>query len=554
MRVGSRWLAGPALAFIAVMVGGPMVVIVWYSLRTRGAGGVGVGEGLTTDAYERLAVAENFAGEIGFDPTYLQVMWSSILLAAVTMLIALVIGFPTAVWISNRPPHLQPLLILAVTIPFWTSMLVRTYAWIVILRETGPLASALDAIGVDAPQMLNTRGATLIGMAYTFLPFMILPIYAAAERFDHRTAEAGLDLGATPGVVLRRIVWPIRAAWRHRRLPAGVHPRHRCLLAARAARRRSLADDRQLDPTAVRGVKKLAVRIGAGDPPSGRRRNGPCHGAPRSTRRSGRAVVTARLDTRRYPGVGSAARLTYLFLYAPLAVVVVYSFNSGPIVSRWKGFSLVWYREVLERADVRDAVWNSLRVAVVASAAGTVLAMLAALGIVAMLRRGSSMAVGFLSTPLLIPEIVTAVGTLSFFVLLDLERGMTTLMLAHTAFCIPFALLPIRARLAELDPTVFEAASDLGASGVRLFRRVTLPLLVPGIVSGALLAFIISLDDYLISAFVAGPTSTTLPIFLFGLIRRGASPLINAVSTLLLLVTIAVLTASYITSKWRRNK
>ena len=263
--------------------------------------------------------------------------------------------------------------------------------------------------------------------------------------------------------------------------------------------------------------------------------------------------MTGRLDTRRYPGVGPAARLAFAFLYAPLAVVVVYSFNSGPLVSRWEGFSLVWYREVLERDDVRDAVWTSLRVAVAASTAGTVLAMLAALGIVEMLRRGSSLAVGFLSTPLLIPEIVTAVGTLSFFVLLDFERGMSTLVLAHTAFCVPFALLPIRARLAELDPSVFEAASDLGASRLRLFRRVTLPLLVPGIVSGGLLAFIISLDDYLISAFVAGPTSTTLPIFLFGLIRRGASPLINAVSTLLLLVTVAVLTASYITGKWRRH-
>ena len=264
--------------------------------------------------------------------------------------------------------------------------------------------------------------------------------------------------------------------------------------------------------------------------------------------------MTGRLNTRRYPGVGPAARLAFAFLYAPLAVVVVYSFNSGPIVSRWEDFSLVWYREVLEREDVRKAVWTSLRIAVAASAAGTALAMLAALGIVEMLRRGSSLAVGFLSTPLLIPEIVTAVGTLSFFVLLDFERGMTTLVLAHTAFCIPFALLPIRARLAELDPAVFEAASDLGASGLRLFARVTLPLLVPGIVSGALLAFIISLDDYLISAFVAGPTSTTLPIFLFGLIRRGASPLINAVSTLLLVVTIAVLTASYITGKWRKQK
>ena len=264
--------------------------------------------------------------------------------------------------------------------------------------------------------------------------------------------------------------------------------------------------------------------------------------------------MKGRIDTRRYPGVTSTARLAFVFLYAPLAVVVVYSFNAGPIVSRWEGFSLVWYREVLERETVRDAVWVSLRVAVAASTAGTALAVLAALGIVVMMRRGSSLAVGFLATPLLIPEIVTAVGTLSFFVLLDLERGMATLVLAHTAFCIPFALLPIRARLAELDPAVFEAASDLGASGLRLFGRVTLPLLVPGIVSGGLLAFIISLDDYLISVFVAGPTSTTLPIFLFGLIRRGASPLINAVSTLLLLVTFAVLTASYITGKWRKHK
>ncbi len=208
MRTRIRWLAAPALGFIAALVGGPLVVIAWYSLRPRGPGGVGVADGVTADAYERLVVAEDFSGNTVFDATYLQIMWSSVLLAALTMLIALAIGFPTAVWISNRPRRLQPLLILAVTIPFWTSMLVRTYAWIVVLRETGPLASAFDAVGIDAPQMLNTRGATLVGMAYTFLPFMILPIYAAAERFDHRIAEAGLDLGARQRVVLRRIVWP----------------------------------------------------------------------------------------------------------------------------------------------------------------------------------------------------------------------------------------------------------------------------------------------------------------------------------------------------------
>lgn len=276
-------------------------------------------------------------------------------------------------------------------------------------------------------------------------------------------------------------------------------------------------------------------------------------GAPVSGAEGTATARATRFDSRRYPGLGGAARLAFVFLYAPLAVVIVYSFNSGPIVSRWESFSFAWYREVLDRDDVREAVWTSLRVAVAASAGGTALAILAALGIVAMLRRGSTLAVAFLSMPLLVPEIVTAVGTLSFFVLIGLERGMATLILAHTAFCVPFALLPIRARLAELDSAVFEAASDLGAFGVRLFRRVTLPLLVPGIVSGALLAFIISLDDYLISAFVAGPQSTTLPIFLFGLIRRGASPLINAVSTLLLLVTVAVLSASYLTGKWRNQ-
>ena len=208
MRGRIRWPAAPALGFIAFMVGGPMVVMAWYSLRERGPGGVGVGDGMTSDAYKRLFVAEDFSGNVAFDATYLQIMWSSVLLALLTMLIALAIGFPTAVWIANRPRRLQPLLILAVTIPFWTSMLVRTYAWIVVLRETGPLASALDAVGIDAPKMLNTRGATLVGLAYTFLPFMVLPIYVAVERFDHRIAEAGFDLGATPAVVLRRIVWP----------------------------------------------------------------------------------------------------------------------------------------------------------------------------------------------------------------------------------------------------------------------------------------------------------------------------------------------------------
>jgi len=208
MKPFPKYLTLPAILFILVMVGGPMAVIILYSFRTRGVGGVGVGDEFTIAAYERLFFARDFSGNMAFDTTDLRIIWLSILLAAITTILALLVGFPTAIWISNRPQRWRQLLVLAVTIPFWTSQLVRTYAWIVILRDTGPLSSLLTRIGVDPPQMLYTSGATLIGLTYTFLPFMILPIYAAAERFDHRLAEAGLDLGASQLTVLRRVVWP----------------------------------------------------------------------------------------------------------------------------------------------------------------------------------------------------------------------------------------------------------------------------------------------------------------------------------------------------------
>ncbi|MEM7534498.1 MAG: ABC transporter permease [Chloroflexota bacterium] len=208
MKAYPKYLTTPALLFIGLMVGGPMAVVVLYAFRTRGPSGVGVGDEFTTAAFERLFFSRDFSGNVTFDPTDVRIMGLSIMLAAITTIVALIIGFPTAVWMSNRPARWRQLLVLAVTIPFWTSQLVRTYAWIVILRDTGPLSAMIAWSGLDPPQMLYTPGATLIGLTYTFLPFMILPIYAAAERFDHRLAEAGLDLGASQFTILRRIIWP----------------------------------------------------------------------------------------------------------------------------------------------------------------------------------------------------------------------------------------------------------------------------------------------------------------------------------------------------------
>jgi spermidine/putrescine transport system permease protein len=259
-------------------------------------------------------------------------------------------------------------------------------------------------------------------------------------------------------------------------------------------------------------------------------------------------VKSGRFDTHHIPGGKALAVLLLAFLYLPLCVIVAYAFNKNRVVTIWRGFSTKWFAEVWHRDDIRSAMSTSLQVAVIAMVFSVILAFGAALGLVAMARKRRGVALVLIGSPLVVPEIISAVATLSFFVLFKIELGRLTLIAAHTAFCIPFAFLPMRARLADLDPRVFEAAVDLGARHWQVIKRVTLPLLGPGVISGALLAFIISLDDYLISSFVAGPGNDTLPVFIFGMIRNGISPAVNALSTMLLVVSVVVLTLSYFIS------
>lgn len=260
-----------------------------------------------------------------------------------------------------------------------------------------------------------------------------------------------------------------------------------------------------------------------------------------------------RVDLRAFPGFAATSWLVLAFLYLPLLVVVVYSFNAGRVVMLWEGLSTRWYADVLGNQDIQRATLNSLRVAVVATAVSTVLALGAALALLRMSRAGRAVALTMIGAPLVIPEIVLAVSTYALVNALTLTPGLLPMTLAHIAFCVPFAFLPIRARLADLDPRVFEAAADLGAHPWPTFRRITLPLLMPGVVSGALLAFITSLDDFLISFFLAGAGSTTLPVYIYGSIRNAMTPGVNAMSTLLLLLTVLVLTLSYAIGRTRRN-
>lgn len=254
-----------------------------------------------------------------------------------------------------------------------------------------------------------------------------------------------------------------------------------------------------------------------------------------------------------FPGIAPIAVFGIVFLYLPILITTVYAFNDGDSALVWRGFSLRWFGEVAQNTNLLNALIVSLQIAVVATVVSTILSILFALSVEQLRAKGSGIATAILTAPLVIPEIVLAVATLGFIRMIGLQPGMLALMLAHTSFCIPFALMPVRARLKSLGSSYFEAATDLGASSWQMFRRITLPLLVPGIISGAVLAFVISLDDFIISNFLSASGATPLPVFLFSLIRRGASPAVNVIATLLLVLAIVVTTITFLQSQ-RRSK
>jgi spermidine/putrescine transport system permease protein len=256
--------------------------------------------------------------------------------------------------------------------------------------------------------------------------------------------------------------------------------------------------------------------------------------------------------TGEYPGFRFFTIVFFFFLYAPILVLIVYSFNDNRSATLWTEFSIDWYIRAFNNDDIRRAALNSLTIALVAASAATVIATLAALILVRGGRfPGHSLAYGLISLPLMVPEIVTAVATLSFFAAIGLSLGLGNVIIAHTVFCIPFAYMPIQARLSDMDTTFEQAAQDLYANDWNAFRHVTLPLMMPGIVAGAMLAFIISIDDVIITLMVAGAGSTTLPVYIYGMVRMGVTPEVNAVSTVLLAISVLFVSLSWMINRRR---
>lgn len=233
----------------------------------------------------------------------------------------------------------------------------------------------------------------------------------------------------------------------------------------------------------------------------------------------------------------------FTFLYLPIVILIIFSFNESRLVTVWAGFSTKWYGELLNNRAIMDAARVSLIVAVASSTLAAALGTLAGVALARVPRfLGRTLFSGMVLAPLVMPEVITGLSLLLTFIAIGMDRGIVTIVIAHATFSMCYVAVVVQARLAGFDASVEEAAQDLGAKPATVFFRITLPLIAPGVIAGWLLSFTLSLDDLVIASFLAGPGSTTLPIQIFSAVRLGVTPEINAICTILIgLVTVAVL-------------
>lgn len=249
------------------------------------------------------------------------------------------------------------------------------------------------------------------------------------------------------------------------------------------------------------------------------------------------------------------ATLVYIFLYLPIFVLVVFSFNKSKLNATFTGFTLDWYKNLINNTQILEALKNSLIIAFISTFFAVIIGTLAAIGMYRYKFKGKRAMEGLLYIPVVIPEIVMGISMLAFFSSLNLPAGLITLILAHITFCISYVIIVVRARLDGFDSALEEAAQDLGATPWQTLTKVTLPVISPGIISGALLAFTLSLDDVIISFFAAGPDSNTLPLKIFSMVKFGVTPEINALSTVMMVFTLSmVVIAEGIRRNMLKNK
>jgi ABC-type spermidine/putrescine transport system permease subunit I len=544
---------GPALLivlWVLAFVFTPMVIMGIYSLWQY-------------QNFEMLRnwTLENYT-ELVTSTIYIRVLWRTIQIAGLTTIFCVGLAYPFAYFLARGVRRWRELLVIMVMIPFWTSFLVRTYAWMSILGEHGVINEALIHLGViqQPLQILYTTTAVIIAATYLFFPFAILTLYSSLEKLGPATEEAALDLGATPWQAFRRITLPLTAAGIQAAVIFVFVPALGLFVtpALLGGTRATMIGNVQVT------IFKNAMNFGLGSSIS----FVVLILAMLFVAGLGRSVD---LDKVYAGGVGDVARarqpehlrlralgiyavLMYIFLYLPIAFLIIFSMNNSPTASfPWQGFTLKWYQEVIRDPWMINSVRNSLMIACLTALISVVVAAPAAYAMVRFRFPGRTLLKQSLIIPMIIPSIMLGFALLILFTAFEIDLSVMTVLIGHVTYVLPYVFFVVAAQQYGFDKTLEEAAMDLGANRWVTFRRVTLPLMVPGLLAGGLFAFTLSLDEFIITFLLTG-TLQTLPLFVWGMLRTMVSPTVNAVGTLIVIVAFVVVLAAQFRGRLRRRQ
>ena len=516
----NKALAAPYLVWMAIFTVVPLGIVIWFSF---------------TDS---ITGAFTF-GNISRMGTYLPIFLKSIWLAILSSLICLVIGYPVAYCLASAAPERQRFLYMLVMLPMCMSFLLRTLAWVALLDDTGIINGVVTGLGLRPLPLIRTDGAVVLGMVYNYLPYMIMPLYTVLVKLDPRLTEAAEDLGCTPAQVFGQVTLPLSVP--------GIISGFTMVFVPAVSTFYISQKMGSAGTTLIGDVIESQFKAAYN----------PNLGAALSLVLMVMVLVCiavmnrfcgrrgGRNDMKTFNRVFTV--IVFLFLYIPMIVLAVASFNAGTDIAVWKGFTFAQYGALFRDGVLLPLLANSVIVAVIASLVATVLGTMAAIGIRAMSGRMRRITMAVTNIPLTNPEIVTGVSLALLFAFagqmmkLNNVLGFTTLLIAHITFNLPYVILSVMPKLGQLDPNLLDAALDLGCTPVQAFFKVIIHEIMPGILSGALMAFTMSLDDFVISYFVYGPSFVTLPVEIYNYTKKPLQPKIYALFTLLFLAILLVM-------------
>lgn len=566
---GAGGLTFPAWAYLVFFFVIPLALVVWYSFGYKP-------DQFTTYATDRLSL-DNYGEAFGAD--YRSTFTNTLQIAIVGVLLTLLIGIPFAYWLAVKSnPRRRPLYLALIIVPFFTNFLVRTIGWQITLAPSGWLSSAMQSAGFGELGILYTRAAVQIGVVYNYLPLMIFPLYVAMDRAGLSLREASRDLGANRWTTFFRITLPLAAPGIASGVllvfiplmgdyvtPSVLGGAKGTMAGQMIAAQFETAQNWALGSAmtvslmlvvlicvviagvVVRAVVTLLDRrvfnVPAVDTTG--EKSGPLAPLTMKPLRKQRDWYTF--------AIKAWAVIVYLFLFLPIAVIVVYSFNTGRLLQQFDSFGFTAYSDAVTNDTIVRSVQVSLEVGVLSALLATVLGGFAGIGI-GISRRPRWWSIGLLgllTVTLVTPDIADAVAFLPWYVTLGVDGGLSPfnnglfrLVISHAVVSMVVVTFIVRARVASLDPALEEAAADLYAPPLERLRHVILPAAMPGIIAGMLLAFTFSLDDVVISTFVQQPGYTPWPVYVFSNVRVALRPEVAAMSTLMLALTLAVLAIS----------